>query len=122
MCGIAGLARKTSRIPAVDRSRAADVLRSLHHRGPDAEGEYSDDRIWLGHSRLSIIDLSAAGDQPMTDEDLVLVYNGEVYNFKDLTGELSLCGFRSRSDTEVILKAFRKLGVGTFAKLNGMFA
>jgi asparagine synthase (glutamine-hydrolysing) len=74
--------------------------------------------------RLSILDLSAAGNQPMAtrEDDLVIIYNGEVYNFRDLAGELSLSGFRSRSDTEVILKAFQKLGVNAFAKFNGMFA
>jgi asparagine synthase (glutamine-hydrolysing) len=124
MCGIVGLVRRTAGKPLPDRARAARVLSSLQHRGPDTQGTYSDGNLWFGHLRLSIIDLSAAGNQPMTtaDENLVIVYNGEVYNFKDLAAELSLANLRSSADTEVILRAFEKLGVASFAKLNGMFA
>jgi asparagine synthase (glutamine-hydrolysing) len=122
MCGIAGIAQTTPR--ALDVQREAAVLASIGHRGPDARGCYRDGKVWLGHVRLSIIDLSAAGNQPMAnaEQDLVIVYNGEVYNFQELIGELSLSGLRSRSDTEVILKTFAKLQSDAFAKLNGMFA
>jgi asparagine synthase (glutamine-hydrolysing) len=100
------------------------VIRSLKHRGPDAEGEYADEGLWLGHARLSILDLSPAGNQPMatTDGRLVICYNGEVYNYRDLATELSLDQLRSHSDTEVVLRAFERLGVGSFARLNGIFA
>ncbi len=96
----------------------------LRHRGPDAHGEYRNGNLWFGHRRLSIIDLSELALQPMlsTSGRYVICYNGEVYNYRELAAELSLDGLRSRSDTEVVLRAFESLGVESFAKLNGMFA
>jgi asparagine synthase (glutamine-hydrolysing) len=122
MCGIVGMARRDR--GGFDPTRTAAALQCIRHRGPDAQGSYQDGALWLGHVRLSILDLSAAGNQPMAtpDSDLVIVYNGEIYNFRELAAELSLSGLRSRSDTEVILHAFRKLGPAAFAKFNGMFA
>lgn len=124
MCGIVGFARSGPGIPLPDRDRATRALASIAHRGPDADGMFSDNAIWLGHRRLSIIDLSAAGNQPMstTDGDLVIVYNGEIYNFRELSNELGLSDLHSSSDTEVILRAFQELGVRAFEKLNGIFA
>jgi asparagine synthase (glutamine-hydrolysing) len=122
MCGIVG---SVSKVPSsLNPGREASVLASIRHRGPDAHGCYQDGKVWLGHVRLSILDLSVAGNQPMatSDQNLVIIYNGEVYNFRDLASELSLSSFRSRSDTEVILKTFQKLGAAAFARFNGMFA
>jgi asparagine synthase (glutamine-hydrolysing) len=100
---------------------ALDLLR---HRGPDTQGEYADDQVWLGHTRLTILDLSDAGRQPMTTTDgrYVICYNGEVYNYADLAGSLSLNHLASSSDTEVVLRAFAARGVHSFRLLNGIFA
>jgi asparagine synthase (glutamine-hydrolysing) len=99
-------------------------VQCMKHRGPDAQGEYADGNLWLGHFRLSILDLSDSGRQPMATRDgrFVICYNGEVYNYRDLAAELSLDSLRSHSDTEVVLRAFEALGVDSFVKLNGMFA
>src|ERR1700722_11396754 len=102
MCGIAGL--------VVSNPLGADltsVLDSLAHRGPDGSGQYRSDRVWLGHTRLSIIDTSQAAAQPMRVEPLgTLVYNGELYDFAHHRGRLEQAGqtFRTRSDTEVVLR------------------
>ena len=124
MCGIVGMVSCAGSIPPLDRSQAQGALASIRHRGPDAQGNYVDGNLWLGHVRLSILDLSSAGNQPMATNDgsLVITYNGEVYNFRELAGELSLIDLRSSSDTAVVLRAFEKLGVDSLRKLNGMFA
>lgn len=100
------------------------AVESLRHRGPDAQGEFSDAQVSLGHTRLSILDLSAAGNQPMhsTEGRYVITYNGETYNFRELAERHALTGLRSSSDTEVVLRLFAKLGAGSFIELNGMFA
>src|SRR5206468_5652525 len=101
---------------------------TMRHRGPDDQGVWrsADGRVGLGHRRLSIIDLSPAGHQPMIDESarLSISYNGEIYNFLELRDELAKIGyrFRTRSDTEVILAAYQEWGVDCPKKLNGMFA
>lgn len=96
------------------------------HRGPDAGGEYLDETVGLAHRRLSIIDLSPLGNQPMfsTDGRLVIVFNGEIYNFQELRMELERSGvsFRSQTDTEVILALYQRFGVACLDRLNGMFA
>ncbi|NNE56160.1 MAG: asparagine synthase (glutamine-hydrolyzing), partial [Flavobacteriales bacterium] len=96
----------------------------LAHRGPDSEGSYTDETIVLGHRRLSIIDTSPAGNQPFYSEDgnLVLVFNGEIYNYLELKAELSDTTFKTSCDTEVLLAAYRKWGIDCLGKLNGMFA
>jgi len=100
----------------------ADIL---HHRGPDEGGFFHDDKVSLGHRRLSIIDL-ARGHQPMfsADRNQVIVYNGEIYNFKEIRSELISRGhvFKTQSDTEVILNAYRQWGFDCLEKFNGMFA
>src|SRR6185436_14475707 len=99
---------------------------AIAHRGPDGEGFYSDRFVALGHRRLAIIDLSPAGHQPMvsSDEQLALSYNGEVYNFQELRAELEQLGhqFRSRTDSEVVLNAWRQWGPACVTRFNGMFA
>lgn len=125
MCGIIGVASKLT-IP--DRSWLAVGRDSMRHRGPDDAGEWwsADGCVGLGHRRLSIIDLSPGGHQPMQDaaEELNIVFNGEIYNFADLRHELVAKGyvFRSHSDTEVILAAYREWGTDCLSRLNGMFA
>jgi asparagine synthase (glutamine-hydrolysing) len=123
MCGfVAILGTDLSLRPWQDKKR---LLASIAHRGPDAEGEWVEDNVYLGHRRLSIIDL-ATGDQPMESWDgrYVIVFNGEIYNFPELREFLSANGatFRTRSDTEVILEAYRRWGSEAVERLHGMFA
>ncbi|MGI9324966.1 MAG: asparagine synthase (glutamine-hydrolyzing), partial [Pseudomonadales bacterium] len=124
MCGIAGIANFPE-----ERSHAAlkRMRRALLHRGPDDQGEHWLDggSLGFGHQRLSIIDLSPAGRQPMTDGDrLTLTYNGEVYNYGRLRDELSLKGhsFHTRTDSEVILRSFKEWGTDCISHFDGMFA
>src|ERR1700744_295732 len=123
MCGIAGCYQQA------DGRKLADVMTArIAHRGPDAGGVWSheDERVsmHLGHRRLSIIDLSAAADQPFRKGDLALLYNGELYNFKELRAELEAAGatFRTSSDTEVGLEGWRYWGPAALARSRGMFA
>jgi asparagine synthase (glutamine-hydrolysing) len=123
MCGICGIVDRDGR--PIDRAVLERMRDAMTHRGPDAEGLYEAAGVGLGHRRLSIIDL-ATGSQPMTNEDgsLVIVYNGEVYNYLELR-ETYLDGrhrFTSTSDTEVILHLFEEFGRDAVAYLNGMFA
>lgn len=125
MCGLVGIA---SLSPAANRTWLAAGRDALTHRGPDDAGEWwSDDgRVGLAHRRLSIVDLSPAGHQPMQDEarGLTIVFNGEIYNFRELRAELERRGyaFRSNSDTEVLLAAYDAWGTDCLSHLNGMFA
>lgn len=126
MCGIAGFidpGQPAELLEAVGRKAA----RALRHRGPDDCGVYSDDGMVLAHRRLSVLDLSSAGRQPMISADgrYRIVYNGEVYNFPELRKELEKnhdVRFRSRTDTEVVLEAFAAWGKDALGRLNGMFA
>lgn len=98
---------------------------TVKYRGPDDEGIFLDEKISLGHRRLAILDLSEAGHQPMLSQDgsLVIVFNGEIYNFPDLKKKLAgFYNFRTQSDTEVILAAYQKWGYDCVKKLNGIFA
>jgi len=123
MCGFAGIARRDASgvAPAVLQRMAG----ALRHRGPDGLGAQADARVGLAHARLSIIDL-VGGAQPMANGDgtLVVVYNGEIFNFPDLKDELAARGyaFRTRSDTEVLLHAYAEWGDGMLDRLNGQFA
>lgn len=125
MCGIVGIASTTS---LAQRAWLAIGRDAMTHRGPDDAGEWwsADGRVGLAQRRLSIIDLSPAGHQPMHDASgtLSIVFNGEIYNFADLRDELIAKGhgFQSHSDTEVILAAYREWGTQILAHLNGMFA
>ncbi|MCC6534000.1 MAG: asparagine synthase (glutamine-hydrolyzing) [Burkholderiales bacterium] len=124
MCGIAGiLNRKDEPISPIAVKRMTDAIA---HRGPDGQGLYIDGPIGLGHRRLAIIDLSPAAHQPMSTEDgrYVLSYNGEVYNFQELRIELEALGhqFKSRTDSEVVLKACAQWGEQALQRFNGMFA
>lgn len=121
MCGIVGIASKQKIDPAKYDTRA--MLDSLSKRGPDGSGEHATNSCWLGHRRLSIIDLEG-GKQPMTDGELVIAFNGEIYNYKELRDTLEKRGhsFKTSSDTEVILKAYREYGTECPRHLDGMFA
>lgn len=125
MCGIAGMIDPTGRC-GVDPEVLDRMTDSLAHRGPDDRGTWIDGPAGLGHRRLSIIDLSAAGHQPLFDEtgNVGIVFNGEIYNFRELMDDLRNRGysFRSRSDTEVIVHAWREWGEGCVERLRGMFA
>jgi asparagine synthase (glutamine-hydrolysing) len=102
------------------------MLSSVEHGGPDDQGVYFDESISLGHRRLSIIDLSTSGHQPMMteDSDLIISFNGEIYNYLDLKSDLEKAGFNfiSKTDTEVILKAYQFWGTEAFSMLEGIFA
>ncbi|CBG69452.1 MULTISPECIES: asparagine synthase (glutamine-hydrolyzing) [Streptomyces] len=123
MCGIAGTYRWPDGKDVTDR--LTDVLA---HRGPDGAGRYShpvgDGEVHLGHRRLSIIDLSETGAQPMVKDGLVLTYNGELYNAPELRAELEAAGvrFRGTSDSEVLLESWRRWGTDCLPRLRGMFA
>jgi asparagine synthase (glutamine-hydrolysing) len=125
MCGIAGLVDFGRKSDLDTLKKMTDVL---FHRGPDDGGYYFEGveraDVGLGHRRLSILDLSNHGRQPMAFDHLTMVYNGEVYNFKEIRTELEKLGFsfESHSDTEVILKAYRQWGTEAVHRFNGMFA
>jgi len=124
MCGICGIVSSET-APPPDPHVVARMSRVMTHRGPDEEGSYCDERAVLGVRRLSIIDL-AGGHQPMTNEDgsLRIVFNGEIYNYRELRRFLVNKGhtFRTHSDTEVILHLFEERGVDALEHLNGIFA
>jgi len=124
MCGIAGIFNfKNSTVSNQEVKKMTDALA---HRGPDGEGVFLDDNIGLGHRRLSILDISSNGAQPMSshDGDWVIVFNGCIYNFKELRKELQEKGhhFISTSDTEVISEGLAAYGPSFFERLDGMFA
>ncbi len=123
MCGIAGIVSKTG---GLSGWQVQPMIDAQQHRGPDAAGVWADEHCALGHRRLSIIDLSEAGRQPMANDDgsVQITYNGEIYNFQALRAELEALGhsFRTRTDTEVILRAYEQWGVECLKKLRGMFA
>lgn len=132
MCGIAGIAGHDINQPTY-RSAIQQMTDALAHRGPDAEGIWNDAHCFLGHRRLSIIDLSAAGNQPLISQDgrYTLVYNGELYNYRELKLELQRAQhgsgqlpyfFKTNTDTEVILAAYLRWGIECLQRFNGMFA
>src|SRR5262245_56367683 len=123
MCGIAGMLRQDGRPADADLlRRMTDVIA---HRGPDGEGFHLDGPVGLGHRRLAIID-RAGGAQPIASADgaLWIIYNGEVYNSRELRAELEALGhtFRTDSDTEVVLAAYDAWDVRALPRLRGMFA
>lgn len=124
MCGFVAQISKQAQEP--DKKMISKMAEDIHHRGPDDTGFYYDDWFGLGFKRLSIIDLSKAAHQPMFDENkrFVIVYNGEIYNFKDIRQELLKEGYNfiSSSDTEVVLKSYMAWGPGCLSKFVGMFA
>jgi asparagine synthase (glutamine-hydrolysing) len=125
MCGIGGIVdvRGTGRTPS--RQALLCMVAALYHRGPDEQGLYRDDRAGLAHTRLSIVDV-ASGQQPLANHDqtLWIVFNGEIFNHVELRAELEALGhrFRTRSDTEVIVRAYEAWGERAFARMNGQWA
>ena len=123
MCGIAGVFDFADR--PIDRSLLEAMTNAIRHRGPDGEGYYVNGHIGLGHRRLSIIDIEG-GAQPIATDDgsCQVIFNGEIYNFVELREELIALGhsFRTRSDTEVILRAYEQWGVACVERFNGIFA
>src|SRR6266550_5999719 len=123
MCGICGIVDYSR--PGPDPGLVRTMTRTLTHRGPDDCGVQIVGPAGLGHTRLAILDLTAAGHQPLQTPDgrVTLVYNGEVYNFQDLRRTLEAQGvsFRSRTDTEVVLQAYVRWGVECFKRFDGMF-
>jgi asparagine synthase (glutamine-hydrolysing) len=124
MCGIAGILDRNGGI--VDVLELERMSRSITHRGPDDDGHYAEHEIGLASRRLAILDLSSAAHQPMRSADgaLVLVYNGELYNYRELEAELETRGrkFVSRGDTEVVLRAYEEWGPSCVERFDGMFA
>lgn len=124
MCGIAGFSRY--QFTQGNESLLQEMGQAIYHRGPDAGGTFIDESVGLCHRRLSILDLSAAGNQPMFSQDrrYVTVFNGEIYNFLDIRAELEAQGhkFSTHTDTEVIIALYALQGPRCLDKLNGMFA
>ena len=119
MCGINGIISKS-------KNKEKEIKKMndrIKHRGPESEGTYIDDDIALGHRRLAIIDL-ATGDQPIynEDENLVIVFNGEIYNYKEIKKELKYHTFKTNSDTETLIHGYEEWGKNLLNKLRGMFA
>jgi asparagine synthase (glutamine-hydrolysing) len=125
MCGINGILHLQSQ-KKIDERVLTKMRDSLEHRGPDDKGIFIENNIGLGHRRLSILDVSLGGHQPFASEDgrYAMVYNGEIYNFKEFYPELKSNGFdiRTSSDTEVLLKLYQMQGLKMLNRLNGMFA
>jgi len=126
MCGINGILQLKAGTPASLQPQIDAMNLAIAHRGPDGDGSFVGPEIALGHRRLAILDLSDAGAQPMysVDGELVLVFNGEIYNYLELAEELRGKGyvFKSHSDTEVILHAYREWGEDCVQRFNGMWA
>lgn len=118
MCGIAGVRGADA------EQRTLNMLPLMIHRGPDGEGVWAHNGVALGHRRLAINDLSEAGAQPMIDGNIAISVNGEIYNYPDLRAELEKAGciFKTRSDSEVVLHAWKVWGYDCFIRFNGMFA
>lgn len=123
MCAIVGKLYFDSRRP-VSEALVRTMAQCLAHRGPDDEGVFCSENVGLGHRRLSIIDLSPAGHQPMSNENgtVWIVFNGEIYNFQELRASLQGHAFRSHSDTEVIIRLYEQYGENCLQHLRGMFA
>lgn len=124
MCGIAGIVNFSENEDK--RDLLTQMVGLMHHRGPDASGIYMNGPVGLAHARLSIIDLSSAGNQPIHNEDktIWIVFNGEIFNYPDLRKELIAKGHRfyTQTDTEVLIHLYEEEGAGMFGLLNGQFA
>ena len=125
MCGIAGIVRKPNYTAPIDKFDLEKMSSLISHRGPDDDGIYIDqkNRFGFAHRRLSIVDLSKNGHQPMRSPNgNWIVYNGELYNYKELASELSLDKVSSSSDTAVILAAYNHWGIDCVKRFRGMFS
>ncbi len=126
MCGIAGIASLDldGALPGSGEAAVRRMTDALAHRGPDAQGVWQGTQVVLGHRRLSIIDPEPASHQPFHSDDggHVIIFNGEIYNFRELRESLVGHVFRTKSDTEVLLAAWREWGEESLNRLEGMFA
>jgi asparagine synthase (glutamine-hydrolysing) len=125
MCGIAGIIRKNQNSDPIDIKSLEEMSKLIKHRGPDSHGIHIDQNreYGLAHRRLSIVDLTSSGDQPMKcPSGNWIVYNGEVYNYKEIASRLGLKELESKSDTQVILAAYAKWGKDCVKEFRGMFA
>lgn len=135
MCGIFGAINLNSKFNSEDYKKFTELTDLVRYRGPDSEGyislnthnndfSRSNFNVFLGHRRLSIIDLSDDGSQPMQIDNILIVFNGEIFNYIELRKELIELGesFKTRSDTEVIIKLYKRFGESSFSRLNGMWA
>ena len=122
MCSISGIFSFTGNSPNI--KSLTKMNNSLTHRGPDNRGIWFKDRIALAHNRLSILDLSKNGEQPMTSQskNKVIVFNGEIYNWKEIKNKIYKIKWKSKSDTEVLIEAYEKYGLNFFDYLNGIFS
>ena len=124
MCGISGIVRFDSK--EVNEKPLLDMMKAMKHRGPDDQGVFINKNVGLGFVRLSILDLTNVGHQPMCDtkERYYIVFNGEIYNYIELREELKTLNysFKSNTDTEVLLYSYIEWGESCLDKLNGMFA
>ena len=122
MCGIAGIFSKDLDTYKLGNA-LKDMQQAIAHRGPDSDGLFVEEGIGLAHTRLAIIDLSPAGHQPMfsNDNNIVLSFNGEIYNFEEIKSQIKDYKFKSKTDTELIIAAYQKWGIKCIEKLNGMF-
>src|SRR5215471_6427600 len=124
MCGIAGILSLSAPLGEADDARLKSAAAALAHRGPDDDGYYRVGEVGLAFRRLSILDL-AGGHQPMANEDgaVQVIFNGEIYNFQELTQRLKAAGhqFRTRSDTETLVHLYEERGVDFVHELRGMF-
>jgi len=124
MCGISGYISLSGQ-QNIEQADMFAMNRAIAHRGPDAEGYHFDQGLGFGHRRLSIIDVSS-GQQPMhsDDQDITIVFNGEIYNYLDINKDLTSLGhtFNTKSDTETIIRAYQQWGIDCLSRLNGMFA
>ena len=123
MCGINGIFHPNNSVPN-SSSKIAEMNKTLAHRGSDDKGIYQDENISLGHQRLSIIDLSTDGHQPFISQDsnYVMVYNGELYNYKEVRSKITNYQFKTNTDTEVVLAAYIAFGEKCLEMFNGMFS
>jgi len=120
MCGFVGyIQQKKDQVP---QQTLKDCLNQVNHRGPDSFGFNTSEFVGFGHRRLSIFDTSDAGHQPMVSEDCVLIFNGAIYNYKELRSDLRDYSFKSDSDTEVIIAAYKKWGTDCVNHFNGQWA
>lgn len=122
MCGISCIINRKGH--SIDRDRLSQMTDIITYRGPNGYGYNYKGQVGLGHRRLAIIDLSEGGNQPFIDRELVLIYNGEIYNYLEIKEELQKLGvhFETKTDTEVLLKAYRQWGEDCLHRFNGMWA
>ena len=124
MCGICGIKFQNSQSNNEIKEKFLKVLKNIHHRGPDSQNYYHDENLYIGTTRLKILDLDKRSDMPMKFDDLIISFNGEIYNFLEIKEKLISIGekFITTSDTEVILRLFKNYRFESFKMLEGMYA